>query len=160
MTVSGTGTGVAVLVLVYAASPASDLNIVGNSWVDREFSDQPVLSLTQAEDFLNTSCRPRGPDGLQIFAVQSGHDSPWHLHIWCRQDRAREIHWTLAMETFGRGDFASVIGPALAAGHTIVGPFRFGPTGERDSLLMIRWSATATTPTTAPAAVPAPASER
>jgi len=56
-------------------------------WISKEFSNSPI-AVAEIESFLNESCQSSGLDGIQMFGIQNGHNSPTHMHLFCRPDKA------------------------------------------------------------------------
>jgi hypothetical protein len=136
-------------------------------WLAREFSKGWDVPGHSVADFLNKECMPSGLDGIQMFAVQTGHDSPYNLHIYCRKDGSAGVRYKVSMATFPRAQFAATVNEALARGNVRIGPFRFGDANQDDGLLLVEKLAdasaqvlptTAATPTAAisPSACAAP----
>jgi hypothetical protein len=107
-----------------------------SEWLEREFSSGWQVPGRSVEDFLNKECQPSALDGIQMFAIQTGHDTPWNLHIYCRHDRSGSARYRVSMALFPKAQFGSTVHQALSAAVRI-GPFRFGNRGEGDGLLLV-----------------------
>ena len=83
--------------------------------------------------FLN----PATLDGIQTFAVQKGHGSEFHVHVYCRQDKARSATFRVSMVPVDRTNLEAVAQSWALRPRVRLGPFHFGSEGESDGLLVI-----------------------
>jgi hypothetical protein len=120
-----------------AALPLLAAATTPGAWIDKEFMTPIAVSIPAIEAFINHDCGPAGLDGIQIFAVQSGHADNPHVHVYCRTDHSRRSHYAVTLPTFAKGAFDPVVLAATANGHTRVGPFVFGAPGSQDGLILI-----------------------
>jgi len=109
----------------------------GSPWLAREFTDDWNAPGTGIEAFLNGECRPSGLDGIQTFAVQKGHGSEFHVHIYCRRDKAASATYHVSMVPVDRTNLDSVAQSWAIKPRVRLGPFHFGREGESDGLLVI-----------------------
>ena len=106
-------------------------------WINKEFFDTSAAPLLAIETYLNESCRPSGLDGIQLLGVQSGHGTPYHLHVYCRADGARVVY-RVRMAPIAPNDFdPRVMAVVVDNPRVRVGPFYFGLPGESDGFLVV-----------------------
>ena len=108
-----------------------------SEWLEREFSTGWKVPGHSVEDFLNKECQPSALDGIQMFAIQTGHDSPWNLHVYCRHDRSGSVRYRVTMVEFPKAQFGAIVHQALDRTAVRIGPFRFGDRGQGDGLLLV-----------------------
>jgi hypothetical protein len=106
-------------------------------WLEREFSNGWNVPGYSVEDFLNKECQPSALDGIQMFAIQTGHDNPWNLHVYCRHDRSNSTRYRVSMAEFPKAQFGPTVHLALDRPGVRIGPFRFGDSGKGDGLLLV-----------------------
>ena len=106
-------------------------------WLEQEFSTGWNVPGNSVEDFLNMECQPSALDGIQMFAIQTGHDSPWNLHVYCRHDRSGSVRYRVTMVEFPKAQFGAIVHQALDRTAVRIGPFRFGDRGQGDGLLLV-----------------------
>jgi hypothetical protein len=104
-------------------------------WVIEEFSQEPV-PVAAVESFLNDICHTSGLDGIQMLAVQPGHNQTQHLHVYCRPGKAANRYRVFMVPIPDRNPDKAVK-PFLANPKVRVGPFYFGKDGEPDGVLIV-----------------------
>ncbi|HUO23408.1 MAG TPA: hypothetical protein VMU59_12895 [Caulobacteraceae bacterium] len=107
------------------------------AWVHKGFENPAGPDVQAAQDFLNTQCRPSGLDGLQAFAIQSGHDQAFNLHFYCRPDQSPTAQYKVTLLTFEKAKFSAPVAALLSNPNVRIGPFYFGNTGKGDGLVVI-----------------------
>jgi hypothetical protein len=105
-------------------------------WLLKEFSQEPV-PVTDVQNFLNETCHTSGLDGIQLLAVQPGHDQTMHLHVYCRPDQASQGHYSVTMVPIPDRNPDKAVKPFLGNPDARVGPFYFGKDGEPDGVLIV-----------------------
>ena len=107
------------------------------TWLAHEFTNDWDSTDNGNEAFLNRECRPSGLDGLQTFAVQKGHDSEFHVHVYCRNDHAESVSYRVSMAAVDRTNLEAVAQSWAFKPGSRVAAFHFGRQGESDGLLII-----------------------
>lgn len=90
-----------------------------------------------AESFINGTCQPSALDGLQSLSVQTGHNEDFHLHLYCRQDKAAIAHYKVSMIPVSNHRVDESAKTVIGRPNVRVGPLYLGPTGEPDAILLI-----------------------
>jgi hypothetical protein len=106
-------------------------------WFTNEFSDPAGVSVEKVDALINKTCQPSGLDGIQILAVQRGHNEVMNLHIYCRQDKAANVQYKASMVLIPNRNPDAAISKVLANPKVRIGPFYFGKDGEVDAFLVI-----------------------
>lgn len=106
------------------------------AWISKEYVDPAGVPLQSIESFLNDVCQPSGLDEIQLIAVQNGHADAYHLHIYCRQDKAASAHYkvTLAPQD---GNVFGTLQTLVGNPNVRIGPFYFGKERALDSFLVV-----------------------
>lgn len=101
--------------------------------------DQAVESFINpsTESFLNDTCEPSGLDGIQILSVQTGHNEVFHLHVYCRKDKATSAHYKVTMVSVPNHKVDATAKTVFGKPNLRVGPLYLGPTGEPDAIVVI-----------------------
>lgn len=106
-------------------------------WLTKEFINSWNSPGQGLEEYLNTQCQPSGLDGIQLLAVQKGHDSAHNVHLFCRQDKSATARYKVTMTTFAFGQVDKAVQALLANPNVRIGPFYFGKQGEEDGFLLV-----------------------
>ncbi len=106
-------------------------------WLDREFTDSWDAPGKGLETFLNEECQPSGLDGIQLMAVQDGHGRPYHVHVYCRQDKSTSARYRVTMPKALKGGVLQTIRERAGEPNLRVGPFFLGNADEPNGVLMI-----------------------
>lgn len=130
--------------LVYIAALAVPffINVIPASsqqnpaWLTKEFSGKS-LSVENVESFLNNTCQTSGLDGIQLLAVQGGHNQVFNLHVYCRQDKAASAHYKITMAPIPNRNPDAAVNAVLTNPNVRVGPFYFGKDGEPDAFVLV-----------------------
>ena len=129
---------IALTVLMGAVAVASAAD---KEWLSREFTDNWDVPGKSAEEFLNSECQPSGLDGIQMYAIQPGHDQAYHLHISCRHDASRTAHYKVTMVEAPKGKIGGAVQPLMSNPKVRIGPFFFGKTANvaepKDGMLVV-----------------------
>ena len=107
------------------------------TWTSKAFEEAAGPPVQAIETFINSECRPSGLDGLQAFAIQSGHDQRFNLHLYCRKDGAAGARYKVSLVTFEKAKFSEPVARLVEQPNVRIGPFYFGKTGEGDGMLVI-----------------------
>ncbi|RVU03220.1 hypothetical protein EOE18_16935 [Novosphingobium umbonatum] len=107
-------------------------------WEERAFEDVEGPQTQKMADYLNQECAPRDLSGIQMFAIQGGHNQRFNLHIYCRKDKAPKVHYSVELRRIGKGQFNQAAVPVLGDKSAKIGPFYFGNSGEQDGMLILR----------------------
>jgi hypothetical protein len=89
------------------------------------------------ESFINDTCQPSGLDGIQVLSVQTGHNEVFHLHVYCRQDKAASAHYKVTMVPVPDHKVDDTAKTMLGKPSFRVGPLYLGATGEPDAIVLI-----------------------
>jgi hypothetical protein len=112
------------------------LNIVISAPVVPNQGVEGFIDLS-TESFINDTCQPSGLDGIQVLSVQTGHNEVFHLHVYCRQDKATSTHYKVAMVPVPNHKVDETAKTVLGRPNFRVGPLYLGATGEADAILLI-----------------------
>ncbi|HUO23788.1 MAG TPA: hypothetical protein VMU59_14840 [Caulobacteraceae bacterium] len=129
------GAGTAALLVVSSAAQAAEPAKGG--WILHEFIDPAGPPLAAAEAFINDQCGPSSLDGVQLLAVQPGHESNINLHIYCRVDHAPGVHYALSLQPMDKTKFDAGVLPVLDRPGVRIGPFYFGQNGKGDGFVLV-----------------------
>jgi len=105
-------------------------------WLEKEFTNSWDAPDQGLESFLNQTCQPSGLDGIQLLAVQDGHGRPYHVHVYCRADKAA-VRYRVTMPRAATGELFAAIRTQAAQPDKRVGPFFLGNEGELNGFLLI-----------------------
>jgi hypothetical protein len=125
-----------ILIIPLAISGTVSSGQRSSNWLTKEFSNSPV-AVDTVEKFINEECRPSGLDGIQILGVQNGHNSAFHLHVYCRKDNAKTGYFKVTMVPVPNRDPDAAVNGVLRNPNIRVGPFYFGNDGESDAFVLI-----------------------
>jgi hypothetical protein len=89
------------------------------------------------ESFINDTCQPSGLDGIQVLSVQTGHNEVFHLHVYCRQDKATSAHYKVTLVPVPNHKVDETAKTMFEKPNVRVGPLFLGPPGEPDAILLI-----------------------
>lgn len=89
------------------------------------------------ESFINDTCQPSDLDGIQLLSVQTGHNEAFHLHVYCRQDKAASVHYKVTLVPVPNHKVDETAKTMFEKPKVRVGPLYLGPTGEPDAILLI-----------------------
>ena len=95
------------------------------------------VPLERADALINQTCKPSGLDGIQLLALQKGHNEMMNLHVYCREDKAANVHYKVYWSDIKDKKLGASINPALANPNLRIGPFFFGKEGQADSFLAV-----------------------
>jgi hypothetical protein len=90
-----------------------------------------------AENFINDTCQPSGLDGIHVLSVQTGHNEVFHLHVYCRLDKASSVHYKVTMLPVPNHKVDETAKTMIGKPNVRVGPLYLGSTGEPDAILLI-----------------------
>jgi hypothetical protein len=117
----------------FASTPAS-----AASWLTHEVVGEWDGSFLDAEEFLNVVCGPTDLSGIQLVAVQTGHDQKFNFHLYCRADHARRLHYSVTLMKFPRFKIDDAVNSVVDRPAVRVGPLFFGPkTDSRDGFILV-----------------------
>jgi hypothetical protein len=140
--------------LAFVTAVAISLSITGThsscqqnpapAWLNIVIS-APVLPSQSVESFidlgtgsfLNDTCQPSALDGLQFLSVQTGHNEVFHLHVYCRQDKAASARYKVTMLPVPNHKVDETAKAVLGKPKVRLGPLYLGATGEPDAILLI-----------------------
>jgi hypothetical protein len=105
-------------------------------WLDKEFTNNWDAPDQGLESFLNQTCQPSGLDGIQMLAVQDGHGRPYHVHVYCRQDKAG-ARYRVSMPRAPTSELFAQMRAQAAQPDRRIGPFFLGNEGEPNGFLLI-----------------------
>lgn len=112
------------------------LNLMISAPVASTQSTESLLKLG-AESFINYTCQPSGLDGIHVLSVQTGHNEVFHLHVFCRQDRAGSVHYKTSLIPVPNHKVDETAKTIIDRPDVRVGPLYLGSTGEADGIFVI-----------------------
>jgi hypothetical protein len=116
--------------------PPAWLNLVISAPVAPNQNVESVIN-PGAESFINDTCQPSGLDGIQVLSVQTGHNEVFHLHVYCRQDKAVSTHYKVSMVPVPDHKVDETAKTLIGRLNVRVGPLYLGPTDQPDALILI-----------------------
>jgi hypothetical protein len=132
MTITGRTVACAGLLAVTLAAGAAT-----PTWLDREMTDSWDAPGKGLEALLNDECQPSGLDGIQLLVVQDGHGRPYHVHVYCRQDKSTTVRYRVTMPRAPAGQVLQTVRERAGDPNVRIGPFFLGTGDEPNGFLLI-----------------------
>lgn len=135
---------IAAAVSLFLFTPALCQQTPAPAWINVVIS-APVASSEKTASFierstagfLNDACQPSDLDGIQVLSVQTGHNEVFHLHVFCRQDKAASTRYKVTMLSVPNHLVDQTAKAVLGKPKIRLGPLYLGATGEPDAILLI-----------------------
>ena len=89
------------------------------------------------EHFINQTCQPSDLTGIQVLSVQTDHNESFHLHIFCRHDKATTAHYKVSWVSIPSHLVDKTVRSVVGKPNAPIGLLYLGSTDDSDAILLI-----------------------